>query len=454
MDEIRAGLVAGGYRDARATAELDPLDGGRADLSVKIERGRLWRVASIEWQAPEGSPTESWERELVSLRRRTFFPGLPPLWDGWRSKAVYREESLRAYLARLESRLLAEGRLDVRVAASSSFSEDGRSEVTVAVRPGPKYRFSRIEAPSGLELEPLRQADWRERLCACALAAQRQADQDGRLDFAARLEFQRTDGDLARGRLSFEPGPSYEVGRIEFEGLRDIEEGGLRRALLLDEAETLDVVRLRRSLARLSRHPALEPVTPADVRIERRGDQPVADVIFHLQERPRGRWSLSGPLGPMSWFGGLSFSVESRLPGWGQGLWRLSTFAVSASVFSWEQPLLTTLGWDWKTAWTPLLTLRRPLTPGRFWTSGWIYAPQLGWKGSLALAGMERARSLGAPLLAPGSASEEIAIPVFIAVDGDQQRRGSLYCRHRRGSWERSRSALNRVLAMAGLSSD
>jgi hypothetical protein len=99
-----------------------------------------------------------------------------------------------------------------------------------------------------------------------------------------------------------------------------------------------------------------------------------------LTERKRGSWRLSGPVGPAALAGPLEASLGARLPPWGRGLLELSTYTVSVSMLAFAHPLLPILNAPQR--FTPILALQRPYVPGEGWKSGFLIAPQLGWKDS------------------------------------------------------------------------
>ena len=112
-------------------------------------------------------------------------------------------------------------------------------------------------------------------------------------------------------------GSACAVGRIMFAGHFAVNDSTLRRAMLINERDSFDVVKLRRSLARLNALGLFEPLTIADLVVARRDDGVTADVTIPLRDRRRRWWSVSGPLIPG--IGALQASIGSRLPPWGRG---------------------------------------------------------------------------------------------------------------------------------------
>jgi hypothetical protein len=219
-------------------------------------------------------------------------------------------------------------------------------------------------------------------VCSCLMARRREAERLGILDFSVRLNLQPAGAapnvDMT---ASIERGKPYRLGRIEFIGLQKQKDSSARRAFLLDEGDLLDMTLLRRSVVRLDRTNLFEPVGEHDVMIRQNERTGTADVAIRVVERKRGSWALSGPVGPASVAGPFQASISSRLPAWGAGLLDLSTFTASISLFAFAKPLLPLLGL--KNPFAPVFALQRPFTPSEGWKSGFLIAPQMGWRASL-----------------------------------------------------------------------
>ena len=206
-------------------------------------------------------------------------------------------------------------------------------------------------------------------LCACLLDARREAEAQGRLDFAAEVEFIHLrqgyggqdggDGPVdVTARLSM--GSAHAVGRINFAGHSAINDSTLRRAMTIYERDLFDVRQLRRSLARINNIGVFEPLTLADLSVVRRDDGVTADLMVPLRERKRRWWSVSGPMLPG--LGPLQASVASRLPPWGRGIFETATYFVSLNVTGFARPFLA---------------LERPVIPGQELLSGFAISPAL-----------------------------------------------------------------------------
>src|SRR5262249_39273184 len=150
------------------------------------------------------------------------------------------------------------------------------------------------------------------------LDARHIAESHGRLDFAVELEVSPTRGAAPPGpggkwvdvTARVGTGPAYTGGRIAFSGHQRINESTLRRAMPLQERSVLDVGKLRPGLARLNRSGLFEPLTLHDVGIRTNPDTGTADLTIVVREQRGRRWSLSGPIGPLSLVGSLHATIS------------------------------------------------------------------------------------------------------------------------------------------------
>ena len=197
-------------------------------------------------------------------------------------------------------------------------------------------------------------------LCSCLLDARRDAEAQGRLDFAAEVEFGTGEPVDVTARLSM--GSAHAVGRINFAGHTYLNDSTLRRAMTIYERDLFDVRQLRRSLARINDIGVFEPLTLANLSVVRRDDGVTADVTVQLRERKRRWWSVSGPMLPG--LGPLQASVASRLPPWGRGIFETATYFISLNV--------NVTGFA-----RPFLALERPVMPGQELLSGFAISPAL-----------------------------------------------------------------------------
>jgi len=408
-DELRRQLVEEGYTKARASPELIPVGLHRADLRLRLERGPVYEVREVRFEGRLGLRSEVLRRALRATQARTIIPRLAPLWGGWRLLAVFSRQRLDEDVDRLRSLYFSRGYFDARVKIALIDVEDGKARVTIEVDSGPRYRVGQIEVADGRslrEIAPKPDGDLpAQALCECLFAARRASERRGELGFAARLQLEPSPGaanvpeetEPVESALAeraapehrvtlhtrIETGPVYRVGRIEFRGNRAVSDSTFRRAMVLREGDLFDQGKLRRSLARLNQLGLAQPLAESDVELELQRDANRANLTIPLKENPRGRWAFSGPLGPVSAFGPLAFTIASRLPGVGRGPLELSTYHAEFSLFAWPQ-FVTLWPLTQKTSWLPFFSVQRPYLPGQKWQSGFVLAPQWGWKGTAA----------------------------------------------------------------------
>jgi hypothetical protein len=220
-------------------------------------------------------------------------------------------------------------------------------------------------------------------------AERREAQREGILEFSARL-------DEDQG-LTVDRGLPYRVGRIEFTGNHHYKDALLRRNMLIEEGARFDERLLRRSIANLNRTSMFENIDAKHVVVEPNEKTGLADVTIKLTERKLGAWRISGPAGPAALAGPLEASLSSRLPPWGRGLLELSTYTASVSMLAFAHPLLPILNAPKR--FIPILALERPYVPGEGWKSGFLIAPQLGWRNSALGYGVSQIQQRLLPLV-------------------------------------------------------
>jgi hypothetical protein len=140
-----------------------------------------------------------------------------------------------------------------------------------------------------------------------------------------------------------------------------------------------------------------------------------------LTERKPGSWNLSGPVGPPRIAGAFQASLMSRLPPWGLGILELSTYAVSASLLAFVQPIIPALAVK---KFVPIFALSRGFIPGASWTTGFVIAPQLGWQGSLISTGAAQLQGRLLPQLTP---NRGLIPELTISLEGDTPN-GTILC--------------------------
>jgi hypothetical protein len=316
---------------------MKPAPRSQVDLKLTVDLGDALRVKQVRFEGVRAT-----QASLRALRsRRLLF---------WRLLPSYSQEAVDSDVARIRSHYLAEGYLDAEVRPGAVDIRGNDAAVTIVVDPG-------LQHP----IDP--------GLCRSLFAERREAQRQGILDFSARL-------DVDHG-LTVDRGLPYRVGRIEFTGNHHYKDAILRRNMLIEEGARFDERQLRRSIANLNRTSMFESIDAKHVVVEPNEKTGLADVTIRLTERKLGAWRLSGPVGPAALAGPLEASLGSRLPPW-RGLLELSTYTASVSMLAFAHPLLPIL--NAPKAFTPILALERPYVPGEGWKSGFLIAPQLGWK--------------------------------------------------------------------------
>ncbi len=347
-----------GFPHAHVDWELVPALGRQSDLKLKIDPGEALRIRGVTFTGDTALPRQELEGALHALRPRRILPGVPHLWNGWRLLPSHTQAAIDADVAHLRSFYFFKGYYDSQVQATDVAAAGTDAHVTIEVRAGRRY-----------ETVP-------PQFCSSLFADRRAAEREGVLDFSASANVD------SAGSLSSttEWGERYRVGRIQFVGSKSYSEAFVRRNFVLDEGEAFDERLLRRSVARLNRTGLFDPIDHRGIAIVRTEQAGVADVRIRLAERKRGSWNISGPAGPASFAGPLKGDLSMRLPSWGSGLLELSTYTASVSVFAFARPLFPVFGPSLKGILLPVLSLRRPYTPGEGWRSGFSLTPQFGWR--------------------------------------------------------------------------
>lgn len=329
-EEYKRQLVAAGHPDAEVRPQLAMVAPSVANLRLHITAGDRVRVKRVHIEGD----TDNLGRSVLQAIKPRYL----------RSPA-YSTAAIEADMARIRSAYIARGHVDAAVRLDRTQVREGRAEVIIAVRPGRKFAVQ-------------------DDLCNCLHAERKLAEAAGVIDFSARATVDQS------GVLTATPSPgrSYTIGRIDFAGHRKFSDAAIRRNLLLNEAEILNVRLLRKSLDRLNRSGMFEPLSEANVDVRTDEASGRADLEIHLRERKAGSWLLSGPVGPVSLAGPARFTLASRLPSWGRGLLDLSSYYLSVHLSPGQA----------------VFALQRPFVPSQGWASGFVLAPQLGWKNMAA----------------------------------------------------------------------
>ena len=381
--EAQKRLNTEGYLHAKVEPILVPVRPGKVDLRLTVHAGQPVDWKRVEFQGELGLRVSELRSELRAARIRRVFPPIPGIWAGWRLFPAYYEPVLDGDLARLRSLYLSKGYLEADVRLGDVEIDGKAAKLDILVQSGRQYPNSGTA-----------------NLCSCLMAARRDAERQGILDFSATL-----DATLA---AHVTEGVPYHVGRIEFSGNRRFSDSAVRRNMLLDEGAPLDRMLLRQSIARINRSGWFDPLSESAIAIHTDPATGLADVTLALNERGHRAWSISGPVGPFSMAGPLQASLNSRLPAWGSGLLELSTYTASFSLVAFAHPLLPFLAVASKSPVLPVLAIQRPFTPGEGWLSGFAIAPQLGWQRTV----LGYATAQVQQRLLPNASEEELTVPV------------------------------------------
>ena len=269
--EARKEVQERGFTNAQVTYELTPARHDEVDLKLKIDAGAAVRVGQVEFAGDTAIPTAELQRALRALHPKRILPG-------WRLLPSYTQSALDADVSRLRSYYFFKGYFDANLQATDVDTTGTSTRVRIEVQAGPQYG----PAPPGF--------------CSALFAERRAAESEGILDFTAIASVDSPSHLTSRTEL----GQPYRVGRIEFSGNRRYSDAFVRRNVVLDEGQPLDEQRLHQSVARLNRTNAFENIDERSVAILRNPKTRVADIHIRLTERKRGAWSISGPVGPMS----------------------------------------------------------------------------------------------------------------------------------------------------------
>lgn len=368
--EARKQLNAQGYTDARVEDKVVPLGDNEVDLLLTVKTSGAVRVKEIDFAGGPALDPKELRAALRALRIRRLFPGMPGLWDGWRLLPAYGVEAVDADLARLRSLYLSKGYFDSNVHLRDVEIRGTNAYISILVEAGRHYDVRGETVPA---------------LCSCLFAGRRQSEREGILDYSATLDVRRSDNvsgsdPIANVSPAITTGRRYRAGRIDFAGNYHHGETMLRRSFLLDEGDIFDRQLLRKSIARLNRTMLFEPLDDRSVAIHPHESTGLADVSIRLTERKRGTWNISGPAGPMSFAGPLQASLSARMPSWGAGLFELSTYTASISLLAFARPVPPFVSFAMKRRIVPVLALERPYSPAEGWKSGFMLAPQIGWR--------------------------------------------------------------------------
>jgi len=344
--ETRKKLDSQGYRDAQIDYAVVPVASRLADLRLTISARDPLKVKNVDLTGASAIDEIDLRGALRALRaHRILF---------WRMDPAYSEEAVDSDSAGLVSLYLSRGYFDATVRGSGS---------------GNDVHFS-IEEGRSDDAPPVD--------CASLFAQRRAAERKGVLDFSARVNVAT---DL---QPRVERGQPYWVGHIRFLGNHHYSDAAIRSYFVLNEAAPFDQYLLRQSLARLNRTNWFETLTDTNVAIIPDKSNGTADITIRLTERKRGKWSLSGPVGPTSIGGPLQASLRSRI----------ASYTFSIGLVALEHPVI------------PIIPVKRFVytlsfeRSGMGWMSGITIAPQLGWQAAAMSYAAAQLRQRLTPVLA------------------------------------------------------
>jgi len=453
--KLRDQLADNGYVDAETRADVVPVDLWQADLHLTVRPGSLYRVSRFRFSGNLGIDEEELQRSLRQTTSQIDLPNLGNLWKG--SPLPFSQRRLESALDSLRSLYFSRGYWDAVILLDQVAFDENHVTVSIIVESGPRYEVRRAEISGGSAAENTIVApsgnSATESLCRCLRRTQRKAEMTGKLDFRVQLDVERLGGEKPIGALPhaqssqvsgetfvtflkarIETGPSYKVGRIDFQGNHSLGDSTLRRALQLSEGDLFDYGKLRASLSRLNQMGLFEPLTQDQVRFVRDPAKAQVDLTLVLKEKPHGRWDLSGSADPFSLLKPVQFSIGSRLPSWGSKTLELSTYLASLSLFPLGQPLTPGFLVQSGSRWKPLLAFGRPYLPGQDWRSGFVLLPQVGWKGTVYNSSFVQAQRMTLNLGDDPSTPPTLSIPVWHVSSQESKRApqsnfaGSLLC--------------------------
>lgn len=443
--DLRTKLNEQGYTEASVKAELIPVDLRLVDLHLSVQAGKPQRIRQVELTGNLGVKEKDAIHALQEIRVKRMLPGFPGLWEGWKLYPAYHQKAIDSDLARLRSFYFSRGFFDAHVRLDDTRWTGRDALLNIAVNAGKPYRVRRVEVVgSGMDEALSREVNDTFRvqdLCSCLFKARRKAEQSGIIDFNVRLDAHNVPGedDLVDLTAHVERGRPYLVSRIEFTGNKKYSDSVVRRNLLLEESQPLDQTLLRKSLTRLNQSGLFDPINETAVLLQTDEKRGQANVVIRLKERKRNMWALSGPVGPMSLAGPLQFSLSSRLPAWGRGILELSTYYASFSLVGYSPALMKLLPLASNKRIWPVFSLQRPYSPGEGWRSGFLYAPQLGWRSTAYSYGATHLQQLLIPRL---RGTERDVTPGFampVTRNGNEGE-GALWCDPPQPRWHTLRN--------------
>jgi outer membrane protein assembly factor BamA len=387
--KIEGELVSQGYRDAEVKADVILAGGNQADLFVHAKPGPKYLVNQVDFTGNLKLPRDEIKETLAATRPRQILPGI------WKSRPPYVENGVNADVRRIRALFARYGYLDTIVKPTVLNPSGVLVRLQYAIDAGPRsevrqVRFHGMDMSRRLDAQGHLSAD---ALCTCLMAARREADDQGKVDFNVAIRAQKAQGTgESRAAVDYDvdvsASRSFQVGRIEFSGHHAYSDGTIRPAMSLHEADVISWNKLYKSIDRINRLGLFQPLEEKSIDITRDVARGTVDVKLSLKEKGKGGWSLSGPVGPLSFAGPLQGSIMSRLPGWGRGVLEGSTYYLTFGVTGFSHPLLKLLSLGSGRSFVPYISIRRPYLPGQDLWSGFMVSPQTGWKSTAVHYGL------------------------------------------------------------------
>jgi outer membrane protein insertion porin family len=404
-----------GFAQGRVHFQIVPVGYKRAKLHFDVDRGDRYTVWNTLFAGATGVSAGELERALRATRVK------PVLWGMFHSRPAFSEEAVEGDAQRLRSFYTGRGYFDARVVPGEVSYQGERVTVHYQVDAGERRELTSPPAA----------------MCGCLFQARRAADREGRTEFTAKLRVSLDDAGKATVLPALNEGEPWYVRRISFQGNHKYSDSVLRGALVLAEGEPFDQTRLSRSLVRLGRLGIVEPPTEKNIAVIKDAATRTVAVEIRVKEIAGGRWSLSGPAGTFAMGGSLQGSVMSRLPGWGSGLWELSTYVASVSMTGFGDPLSKLIFAGKIKSFRPYFALQRPFVSSLGWQSGFTVAPQLNPRSHAELYGLTQVQGRIRNLLLSDQAAEP---PLVIPVEyGDSRAAGMVLCEERISPWRHVR---------------
>jgi outer membrane protein assembly factor BamA len=446
-------LRSDGFRAATVDYDIVPFIGQKVDLRLNIDAGERVRVKEVSFTGDTEFDPKELRGVLRSLKIKRVIPGIPGLWNGWHLFPGYSPDTIQGDLALLRSYYMSKGYYDATVKLDDVEIAQKSAHVKIQVQAGQLYHVRSWQVSgNGVRpkvVRPLNGLMRSQNFCSTLFVERRIAQHEGILDFTVNMQVQPTadstreapEADLA---AVIDRGKPYHVGRINLEGNRHFSEAAVRGNFLLDEGDLLDEHLLRKSMERLNEANMFLPIDERSTIIHTDPKSGVADIDVRLTERKRGAWNLSGPVGPASIAGPLEASIRTRLPAWGRGIFELSSYTASVSLFAFVRPPIPGLGLP-KIPFLPIAMLSRQFSPAEGWKSGFMIAPQIGWQYAVMGYGFTQLQHRLTPML-EGEQHLEAELPVTVETPASQT---TMFCQPPKPKYAPVRTALAMVLRLA-----